>query len=60
MGQTWVMTVYNYKLIRADGLNPLKMFERLAENITESEEQGWEFVQFLDAAGILAVVRKAK
>lgn len=54
------MTVYDYKMLSGAGLNPFKVFEKLGEQITEHEEQGWQFVQFLDAAGLFAVVRKPK
>ncbi len=43
-----------------DGNDFVFDFGKLGEQITEHEEQGWQFVQFLDAAGLFAVVRKPK
>ena len=54
------MTVYIYKMLIGAGLNPTNAFEKVSEKITEHEEHGWQFVQFLDRAGFCAVVRKPK
>ena len=45
MGHTWVMTIYNYKLIMPQkALKAENRAEKLCEAITEAECEGWELV----------------
>jgi hypothetical protein len=49
MGHTWVMTVYNYKLIMPQkALKPENRAEKLCEAITQAEQEGWELLRISD------------